>query len=401
MNISKPNRVSRLALPERSDLIGMSVRAAERELQDLVTDGPCLDLTYADTKRFPPPDGVIEKMLKAALYDGMSYTPYRGDVGVRASVSANLGAFVGFDVDADTELLLSPGSQSAVFCALSSIVEEGDRVLLFDPDYLSSERMLRHLGAEVVHIPVDWAGDEPSPDLQRLEKELRSNPRLLLFSNPNNPTGAVYSGQIISEIARLVSETKDTTVIVDELYSRLVFEGEYAHIVAEEGMRERTVTILGPSKSESMSGFRLGAAVGPRELIDRMEDVLSLTGLRAPAYAQHMLLGWMRDDLDFMARRIDEYRLLRDHAVERFNASGVLKVVRPRGTAYMFPRVLGDVSDQVIAARMKTEANIIINPGYQSGPGGLGHFRVCFAQREEVWDQAVEDIINVVRNAVG
>ena len=396
-----PERITRLELPERADLIGMSVRAAERELEQLDADGPFLDLTYADTKRFPPPPGVIERLLRAAQCDGMTYTPYRGDATVRADVAENAGGFLGLDLDPDRDLIITPGSQSALFCALSAIVDEGERVLLFDPDYLSSERMLRHLGAEVRHVPMDWSGEEPGPDLDVLSTELEANPRLVLFSNPNNPTGAVYPESVVRKIADLVRATPDTLVVVDQLYSRLVFDGGMTHLAALEGLRERTVTLLGPSKSESMSGFRLGAAVAPPELIDRMEDVLSLTGLRAPAYAQHMLSGWMRDDHEYMQQRIDEYRPLRDLGVERFNASPALEVVCPGGTAYMFPRVVGDVPDQVIGKRLKAEANLIINPGYQSGPRGIGHFRVCFAQQEDAWERAVGDIIKIVEDAVG
>lgn len=397
---SPPARMTRLELPEREALIGSSVRHAERELEALHDHAAHLDLTYADTKRFPPPAGVLERFIRAAQLTGMSYTPYRGDASVREEVAANLGAFLGVSVDPATELILTPGSQSGLFCTLSALVDEGDRVVLFDPEYLSSERMVRHLGAEVTHVPLDWASADPSPDLAVLEDALADDPRLVLFSNPNNPTGAVYSRDTVMRIASLISEAERTTVVVDQLYSRLVFEGEFTHLLALEGLRERCVTLLGPSKSESMSGYRLGVAVAPPEIVDGIEDVLSLTGLRAPAYAQHTLRGWLRDDQDFMARRIDDYRPLRDHAVERFNASPALDVARPRGTAYLFPKVLGDVPDQVIARRLLTEAGLVVNPGYQSGPRGVGHFRVCFAQAEDAWERAVDDIVKIVEDAV-
>lgn len=399
--IPEPARMARAALPERADLIGMSVRAAERELEALQTAGPYLDLTYANTKRFPPPRGVLDKLVSAAGGTGMSYTPYRGDRSVREQVAPNLARFLGSPVDPQTELILTPGSQSALFCALSALVDEGDRVLLFDPDYLSSERMLRHLGAEVDHVPLHFEDEaDQTPDLDHLAAAMQRGPRVLLFSHPNNPTGAVYSRAVLERIAELVAATEGLTVIVDELYSRLVYEGTFTHFTSLDGMAERTVTLLGPSKSESMSGFRLGAAVAPPEITARMEDVLSLTGLRAPAYAQHMLVGWMDEDEDFMRNRIEEYGPLRDLAVKRFNESSALQVAAPRGTAYMFPRVLGDVPDQEIAKRLLLEANLIVNPGYQSGPRGLQHLRLCFAQEEEAWAAAVDDIVRIVEDAV-
>lgn len=397
----EPARMSRVALPERAGLIGTSVRAAERELEALQTGGPYLDLTYADTKRFPPPDGVVEKLLRAALGKGMTYTPYRGDRSVREELAPDLATFLGSGVDPGTELLLTPGSQSALFCALSALVDEGDRVLLFDPDYLSSERMLRHLGAEVDHVPLVWETDgEQLPDLDHLAAAAARGARVLVFSHPNNPTGATYSRAVLEHIAEIVASTEGLTVIADELYSRLVYEGTFTHFRALDGMAHRTVTLLGPSKSESMSGYRLGASVAAPEITSRMEDVLSLTGLRAPAYAQHMLVGWMRDDEDFMRRRIEDYRPLRDMAVKRFNDSPALEVTQPRGTAYMFPRVLGEVPDQEIARRLLLEASLIVNPGYQFGPRGLSHLRLCFAQEEQAWAAAVDDIVRIVEDAV-
>lgn len=397
----EPARIARLALPEREPLIGSSVRAAERELEELQTGGPYLDLTYADTKRFPPPPGVLERLAKAALSDGMTYTPYRGDRGVREKVATNVSRFLGVPVDPHAELILTPGSQSALFSALSALVDEGDRVLLFDPDYLSSERMLRHLGAEVDHVPLLWEGvEEPSPDLEYLAQALRRKPRVLLFSHPNNPTGATYSPTVLQQVAALVGATEGVAVIVDELYSRLIYEGGYSHFLTLDGMKERTVTLLGPSKSESMSGYRLGAAVGPPHVVSRMEDVLSLTGLRAPAYAQHMLVGWLADDEDYMRKRIEEYVPLRDLGVKRFAESPALDVTTPKGTAYMFPRVCGDVPDQEVARRLLLEANLIINPGYQFGPRGLGHLRLCFAQEEAAWARAVDDIVRIVEDVV-
>jgi aspartate/methionine/tyrosine aminotransferase len=402
VELREPARMTRLALPERAPLLGTSVRAAERELEALQTDGPYLDLTYADTKRFPAPPGVLERLVKAALGDGMTYTPYRGDRGVREQVAANVADFLGVPVAPERNLILTPGSQAALFCALSALVDEGDRVVLLDPDYLSSERMLRHLGADVEHVALCWTGPgEQSPDLDLLARALEREPRVLLFSHPNNPTGATYSPGVLARIAELVGRSEQTAVVVDELYSRLVYGDELSHLAALDGMAERCVTLLGPSKSESMSGYRLGAAVGPAQVVDRMEDVLSLTGLRAPAYAQHMLTGWLRDDRDYLRRRIDEYRPLRDLALKRFGESPALEVTPPGGSAYLFPRVVGEVGDQEIARRLLVDAKLVVNPGYQFGPRGLGHFRVCFAQSEARWEKAVDDIVRVVESATG
>jgi len=128
--------------------------------------------------------------------------------------------------------------------------------------------------------------------------------------------------------------------------------------------------------------------------------VQSVTALRAPAYAQHTLVRWLAEDHDFVRRRVADYQQLRDLTVARLSAAGAgarLRVVPAAGTAYMFPRVVGvAASDQEIAARLVREAGVVVNPGYQFGPAGEGHFRLCFAQDEAGWMRALERILGVI-----
>jgi aspartate/methionine/tyrosine aminotransferase len=399
-SIPTPPRIERLGLPDRAERLGSSVRQAERELEVAPSPEPLLDLTYADTHRFPPPTWVLPAFSQAAAGAGMTYTPYRGDPTVRSAVAENLAGFLGVPVDPDRELILTPGSQGALFAALSSLVGRDTTVALVDPDYLSSERLLRYLGAPVAHIPLRWEDPSrpPAPDLDELRRAVRAGARVLLFSHPNNPTGMVYPRWVIAEIAEL-ARTEDVFVVVDELYSRLTYDGgePFPHLRAEDGMHERSVTLLGPSKTESMSGYRVGVAVGPDEMIERMEDVLSVSVLRAPAYAQHTLVPWLADDDDFVRRRVAAYQELRDRTVERLRGSELISVRPSHGTAYLFPDVSRvGVSDQQIALALKKEAGLLVNPGYQFGPRGAGHFRFCFAQDERVWTPALDRLVTTL-----
>lgn len=376
------------------------MRAAERELEEAASRGDLLDLTYANTHRFPPPSWVLPDFIAAAGGAGMTYTPYRGDSVVRSAVAESVSAFLGVAVDSATELILTPGTQAGLFVGLSAIVGDGDSVALVDPDYISDERILRFLGATVRQIPLLWAdpSQPPSLDFDALESAFRGGAKTLVLSNPNNPTGMVLPQVVVRRIAEL-SRKHDVTVLVDELYSRLVYDGApFAHLIAEPGMKERCITLLGPSKTESMSGYRVGVAVAPAEIVDRMEDLQGVSVLRAPAYAQHVLTRWLSDDHDFVATRVRDYQRLRDHTVETLNASGVLRVRPAGGTAYMFPDASGVGCDiQTIAKALKSQAGLLVNPGYQFGPSGAGHFRICFAQDETVWDPAMERMVAALR----
>jgi len=395
--LAQPSAVGRLEMPELIPMIGKSLRAAERELEQATGPSPLLDVTYANTHRFPPPEWALPSFVAAAGGSGMTYTPYRGDSAVREQVATNIDTVLGVPVAGEEQVILTPGTQGALFVALASIVEPGDRVILPDPEYLSTERMLRYLGAEIERVPVVYAEQgRPVLDPQRLAAAAANGPRLMVFSHPNNPTGMIYDDATLALIAEL-AQRHDFWVLADQLYCRLVYDGEpFTNLAALPGMATRTVTTLGPSKTESLSGYRLGVAVAPATIVDTMEDIQSCTALRAPAYAQHLLSHWLVDDQSYLVDRIAEYQALRDLTVRAVNESSVMRVRPAYGSAYLFPEILVDATDQEIALALKRKAGIVVNPGYQFGPGGIGHLRLCFAQDEAVWKEALERLLTVV-----
>jgi aspartate/methionine/tyrosine aminotransferase len=242
-------------------------------------------------------------------------------------------------------------------------------------------------------VPLSFTDGTGSLDESALAAATGRGPRLIMLSNPNNPTGAVYRRETIELVAEAALRA-GAYVLVDELYARLVYDGRVIdHLIALDGMRERCVTLLGPSKTESMSGYRVGTAVGPSAIIEAMEDLLSVSALRAPAYAQRAMNSWLREDQDFVAERVREYQRLRDLTVAALRRINGVSVQAAGGTAYLFPRV-GDglVGDQRIAEALMNEAGVIINPGYQFGAAGQGHFRLCFAQDEAAWLPALDRI---------
>jgi len=395
---SVPTAIDRLAVPELEPILGVSLREAERELAHTpLPQGYFLDATYADTHRFPPPAWALPTFSQAAGGAGMTYTPYRGDDGVRDAVAANVESVLGISPTDPSEVILTPGTQGALFITLASLIEPGDVVLLPDPDYLSTERTLRYFGAEVVRIPIVHPEDgRPVLDADKLVAAAQRKPKLMVFSHPNNPTGMIYADSTLELIASLAHE-HNFYVLADQLYCRLVYDNEpFTHIANLDGMRDRTITLLGPSKTESLSGYRVGVAVGPAGLVDLMEEVQSCTALRAPSYAQHLLARWLADDQDFVKSRIPEYQALRDTTVERINASSVMRVRSAYGSAYVFPEITVDATEQEVSIALKRDAGIVVNPGYQSGLAGRGHIRLCFAQDEKVWDDALDRIIDVV-----
>jgi aspartate/methionine/tyrosine aminotransferase len=394
------DRIVALKLPERAAIAPPSVRESDI---DLLSKAPprFIDTTHFDTVRFPPPPWAEQRFVEAARDGANAYTGYRGHDDVLAEVAANVGRFLGIKVDPRKNLILTPGTQAALFATLSARVSKGERIAVFDPDYLFTARILGFLGAEAGYVPLrlDDAGSY-APDLGLLEEEFaRRKTRHLVFSHPNNPTGAVYSSRTIAAIASLARQY-GVSVIVDELYSRLVYDGTiFTHLAAEDGMAEHTATLLGPSKTESLSGYRIGVVVGNEKLIRAVENVLSITSLRAPAYAQHVLKGWLAGDDNWLKSRIVDFKSLRDSTAAALWQLPWLKLTPQQGTAYHWPDVsaLG-LPDAEVAGALLEKAGVLVSPGYQFGPMAAGHFRICYARDEESWARALDRMVDVLGN---
>jgi aspartate/methionine/tyrosine aminotransferase len=376
----------------------LSGRQADLELRLDGASHGLIDTTHFDVTRFPPPDWALPAFVGAAESGAAAYTAYRGGPDVRSRCADAISALLDVDVDPERNLVLTTGTQGGLFAVLSALVDAGDRVALTDPEYLFAERILRFLGAEVVRIPLS-AGGEPGVDLQQLEDAAIGGIRLFLTSNPNNPTGTVYSDDTVKGISRLAA-AHDFLVVVDELYCRLVYdETPFTHLAAEPEMDTRTVTLLGGSKTESLTGYRVGAVVADAEIIDAVEQVIAFSALRAPAYSQHVLTGWLHEDDDFVRERVRQLRIMQQHATDRLRSIRGISVEPGAGTAYLWPDVSGLGLTSLDAGRLFYDAGVVVSPGYQFGPSGKTRFRMCFAQDEARLDAALDRITTALADA--
>src|SRR5690606_18045644 len=217
--------------------------------------GTPVDFSHGDVNdtAFAPTPGSLDEFVSGVQRGGsQAYTEYRGGAELRERVAKHLAAFTGAPVDAGSELIITPGTQGALFLAAGATVSAGDRVAIVRPDYFANRKLVEFLGAEVVPVRLDYLAhaDRAGLDQDQLEAAFRSGVRTFLFSNPNNPAGVIYSPAEIARIAELVN-THGVTVIVDELYARLLYPGQtYTHLRAAGVDPDRIVTIMGPSKTE-------------------------------------------------------------------------------------------------------------------------------------------------------
>lgn len=390
-------RLQRLALPERTDASGLPVMQLEETLAALGQRYTIEhDLTAAHTGAFPPPPYFLDGVVRAVRDGRPGYTPERGDIALREALAPRLESLLGVPIDPLANLLVTAGTQAALFASLATLVQTGDTVMLADPEYLCDERAVRFFGAEIRYVPFARLGAEASLDLDAVEQGFRDGARVLMFSNPHNPTGSVMDRESLRRIAELAVEY-DGWVIADELYARFVYDDEpVAHMAAMPGMRDRCLTAIGPSKTESASGFRVGVLVGSEEAIRLAGQVVPIMTVRAPSYSQYGLSEWMRDDEQFVRGYVERYRALRDIAVDRLAGVEGVRLTVPAATAWLFPDLggLGRTPLEVNEALMA--AGILGYPGAYFGPAGADCLRICFAQPEATWPDVADRIAEVL-----
>ncbi|MET0715442.1 MAG: pyridoxal phosphate-dependent aminotransferase [Mycetocola sp.] len=364
--------------------------------------GVAVDFSHGDVNdtAFPPAPGALEAFIAGEHRGGaQAYTEYRGGAQVREHVARKLAAFTGRPISAAEELIITPGTQGALFLALGAAVNAGDRVAIVRPDYFANRKLVVFLGAEVVPVRLDYLActGKAGLDLAQLKDAFKSGVRTFLFSNPNNPTGVVYSPQEITAIAELANRY-GVTVIADELYSRLLYSDQtYTHICAAGIAPDKVVTILGPSKTESLSGYRLGVAFGAAHLIERAEKLQAIVSLRAPGYSQAVLSTWFDEPEGWLAERTAKHQTIRDDLLAVLRTVASLSVRMPEAGSYLFPRLPAltlALHDFVRAVRL--QANAVVTPGTEFSPDATDSIRLNFSQNHQAAVQAAQRIAQLI-----
>lgn len=376
----------------------MNADHAPGQEQTKVPDGlRHVDFSHGDVSAFPPRQEVIDAVT-AALQDGgrYAYSPYRGHLFIRDLVAERLSTFTGAPIDPNSEVIVTPGTQGGLFLALSSLVERGDSVAVVAPDYFANRKIVEYL--EATPIPVELGynttpGEPARLDLDGLRTAFEGGARLLVFSNPNNPTGVVYTPEDIEAIAELAAEF-DAFVVTDQLYSRQIFDQRaFTHLRAHT--RERCLTLLGPSKTESVSGCRVGVAVGPAQIVERMEQLQGVVSLRAAGYMQAALEPWFAEPTGWLEQRTADHARIRDDMHAVFEASNDVSTRLTEGGSYLFlevPAAKGRIDEFV--GLLRTEAAVTVTRGPEFGdfPASV---RLNFSQDHQAAVDAAHRIVQV------
>lgn len=381
---------------------GQEVRQAAGKIQSsgAVIPGRAVDFSHGDVNAFEPIPGTLEEFIRGVKLGGeQAYTEYRGRALIREDVADKISRFTGTEFSADTQLIITPGTQGALFLAMGSMIGQGEKVAIVEPDYFANRKIAQFFDAEIFPVSLDYFGSDTKAglDLNELEDAFKAGVKVFLFSNPNNPTGVIYTPDEISSIA-VLAQKYGVSVIADQLYSRQIFDGRmYTHICAADNSPENLITIIGPSKTESLSGYRLGIAFGSEKIIARMEKLQAIVSLRAGGYSQAVLGLWFNEPPEWMETRIAAHQRIRDDLLTILHTAEGVRARATEAGSYLFPEIPElTIPIEEFVKVLRLQANVIVTPGTEFGPQFTNSFRINFSQDHKAAADAIERTLRII-----
>ncbi len=331
---------------------------------------------------FDTPEYIKQAAIESMKAGNVFYTSNFGTMELRQAIAEKLNRENNIPYKA-TDILVTAGLSEAVFAVLATILEEGDELLVPDPVWINYLNVPRLLNA----VPVAYELKEENGyqlDLEEIRSKITPRTRAIVIVTPNNPTGGVLGAETLEGLAKLAIEN-DLLVISDEVYERLIYDGEkHISIASLPGMQERTFTMNGMSKAFSMTGWRLGYVAAPEEYIAVINKFHQHNTTCAVSFGQAAAVIALREEGDEVQKMVEEYQRRRDYAVQAINEIDGISCLKPKGAFYIFIncRSLGMPSAE-LSDYLLENAKIALVPGDVFGPGGEGYLRMSFANSYE------------------
>lgn len=364
-----------------SDLIAKQIqhipRSGIREFFELVQGRKDIISLGVGEPDFVTPWHIREAAIYSLERGRTSYTSNLGLPRLRNAISNYVGENFGVQYKAESQILISVGVSEALDLALRAVINPGDEIIYHEPCYVSYAP-----GISLAHgipVPVPCLAENGfAVTAEAIEKAITPNSKALVLNFPTNPTGGTMTFDALERIAELVKR-HNLLVITDEIYSELTFEGNHVSIASLPSMAERTIFLHGFSKAYAMTGFRIGYACGPPELVDAMMRIHQYSMLCASAISQDAAIEALENGAGPVEEMKEEFRLRRNYIVSAYNEMG-LECQLPNGSFYAFPSIKSTgLSSKEFASRLVQQEGVACVPGNAFGTSGEGFLRCCFA----------------------
>ena len=348
-----------------------------RKFFDVVSEMPDAISLGVGEPDFDTPWHIREECIYSLEKGRTFYTSNAGLMDLRKEICTYLKRKYNVSYDAVKETVVTVGGSEAIDIALRAMINPGEEVLIPQPSYVSYEPCAILAGATPVIIDLK-AENEFRLTAQELRDAITDKTKVLILPFPNNPTGAIMERKDLEAIAEVILE-KDIFVISDEIYSELTYNGKHVTIAELPGMQERTIVINGFSKAFAMTGWRLGYACGPANIIEQMTKIHQFAIMCAPTTSQYAAVAALRDGDEDVAQMCESYNQRRRFLMHAFKQMG-LPCFEPFGAFYVFPCIkeFGMTSDE-FATRFLQEYKVAVVPGTAFGDSGEGFLRISYA----------------------
>jgi len=337
---------------------------------------------------FTTPKPILDAGIRSLQNGETHYTSNWGKLELRQAVSDHLQSLYNVKYDPTNEIIATVGVSEALYLTFTAILNPGDEVIIPTPCFVSYQ-------AEVIMangVPIEVVAREENNfmiDPADIRKAITPKTKCIFIGYPSNPTGAVATREVMLEIGK-IAEEHDLLVVSDEIYDRLVYDFEHVCFPAlDESLKQRTILLGGFSKDYAMTGWRIGYACGPSDLIQGLVRIHQYSIMSAPTTAQDAALEALKSGNPFVEEMRTEYDRRRRLLVSGLNRLG-LRTFEPRGAFYAFPNIQASgMDDEAFAEMLLREESVAVVPGNAFGPGGAGFARMCYATSYEKIEEAL------------
>jgi aspartate aminotransferase len=376
-----------------SQLTGEGALAVFSRAKELEREGRSIIHLELGEPDFHPAAPVVDALRDAVASGRDRYVSTRGIPALRAAIASYLRRTRRLEVGSE-EILVAPGCKMALSLAMMALIEPEDEVLYPDPGFPIYPSFTRGLGSKAIPFSLEEKNNF-QPDLQEIAAKITPCTSVLIFNSPNNPTGTVFSRETLQQLADLARK-HDLWVLADEIYARIVFNGEFLSIRSLPGMAERTVIIDGFSKSFAMTGWRLGYAVAPKHVVDAMDLLVLNTFTCVAEFTQVAAIEALRDSSNAVDAMVAEYRKRRDLFVARLNRIPGFRCQIPDGSFYAWVNVEDTgLAAEEIARLLLEEGGVAGIAGAAFGAAGKNYLRFSLVSARHSLEEALDRIARV------
>ena len=339
---------------------------------------------------FPTPKPILDAGIDALSRGDTHYTSNSGLIELRNALTTNIKQLYDVEYQPATEMVITVGVSEALYLALTAILNPGQEVIIPTPCFVAYQPEVVLAGGVPVEVP-SRVEDNFQPNLEAIVMAVTPRTKAILIGYPNNPTGAVASRETLEELLR-IAEKHDLVVISDEIYDRLVYGLPHVCFASIPGAWPRTITLGGFSKDYAMTGWRIGYAAAPEDILRGLLRIHQYTIMSAPTSAQHAALEALQTGEPFVQEMVLEYDRRRKLIVSGMNRLG-LPTFEPCGAFYAFPQIsVTGMDEETFAQRLLEEERVAVVPGTAFGSGGEGFVRCSYATAYEKIEEALRRI---------